>query len=137
MKITLIKLALANKPLEELANKHYKNFYVALKLAELKKITSEKTDFYLNQEKSLILQYAGKDDQGNPKVNAQGQISFDSAENAQKFSTELDNLKNTEVEIGDQITIHIPDDIKENQDTLSPNEIIQLGDLIHFETQDN
>lgn len=133
MKTTLIKLALANRPLEELASKHYKNFAVALKLAELKKIVSEKTDFYISQEKGLILQYAGKDEQGNPRINAQGQISFDTTENAQKFSTEISNLKTTEVDIGEQITIRIPDDIKENQDMLSPNEIIQLGDIIHFE----
>lgn len=133
MKTTLIKLALANGPLETLASKHYKNFAVALKLAELKKLVSEKTDFYINQEKGLILQYAGKDKNGNPKVNAQGQISFDNAEDAQKFATEITNLKNTEVEIDGQIVIHIPDDIKEGQEMLSPNEIIQLSDLIHFE----
>lgn len=133
MKTTLIKLALANRPLEELTNKHYRNFAIALKLAELKKIASEKTDFYINQEKSLILQYAGKDENGNPKVNVQGQISFDKAEDAQKFSDEINDLKNTEVEIGEQITIHIPDDIKEDQDMLSPNEIIQLSDVIRFE----
>lgn len=133
MKTTLIKLALANSPLETLASKHYKNFAVALKLAELKKIVSEKTDFYINQEKGLILQYAGKDKNGNPKVNAQGQISFDNTEDAQKFATEITNLKNTEVEIDGQITIHIPDDVKEGQEMLSPNEIIQLNDLIHFE----
>lgn len=133
MKTTLIKLALANGPLEVLTNKHYKNFAVALKLAELKKLTSEKTDFYINQEKGLIFQYAGKDEKGNPKVNAQGQISFDKNEDAQKFATEITNLKNTEVEIGEQITIRIPDDIKEDQEMLSPNEIIQLNDLIHFE----
>ena len=133
MKTTLIKLALANGPLETLTSKHYRNFAVALKLAELKKLTSEKTDFYINQEKSLILQYAGKDEKGNPKVNAQGQISFDKTEDAKKFATEITNLKNTEVEIGEQITIRIPDDIKEDQEMLSPNEIIQLNDLIHFE----
>ena len=133
MKTTLINLALANGPLETLASKHYKNFAVALKLAELKKLVSEKTDFYINQEKGLILQYAGKDKNGNPKVNAQGQISFDNAEDAQKFATEITNLKNTEVEIDGQIVIHIPDDIKEGQEMLSPNEIIQLSDLIHFE----
>ena len=61
------------------------------------------------------------------------QISFDKTEDAQKFATEITNLKNTEVEIGEQITIHIPDDIKEDQEMLSPNEIIQLNGLIHFE----
>ena len=137
MKINLYSIVMAKRPIESLSKQHYRNFIVALKLADLKKLVDEKTDFYLAQEKQLISQYASKDDKGEPKIESNGQILFDTVENAQEYLKEVGELKSIEVDIGKQITIHIPVDLKENQDTLTPDEIVQLEQLIKFVTIDD
>lgn len=132
MKMYLIDIVIARKSLELLTTKYYRNFAVALKLAELKKLVDEKTDFYMTQERGIITQYAAKDSDGNPKVTETGQISFDSEKDAKAFSNEIVALKSTEIEVGEKLTIHFPADIKEGQDVLTPGEIVQLGGLVDF-----
>lgn len=136
MKTYLINIVLAKKPLEALTNKHYRNFAIALRLAELKKLVNEKSDFYIEQERNLVLQYSAKDDNGNPVINDNGQITFVSMDDANKFSEEIIRLKTTEVDIGRQIKIRLQEDIKDDQDTLTPEEILQLSDLIKFEVNE-
>lgn len=137
MKTDLFSIVTAKKPFEALTRQHYRNFSTALRLADLKKLVDEKSDFYLSQEKDLILQYASKDDKGDPKINPNGQIIFDNIDNAQRYLKDITELKATEVDIGKQITIHIPSGIKDDQDTLSPDEIVALGNLVKFVVEDN
>lgn len=136
MKTDLFSIVAAKKPFEALTKQHYRNFSTALRLADLKKLIDEKSDFYLSQEKDLILQYASKDDKGDPKINPNGQIIFDNIDNAQKYLKDISELKATEVDIGKQITIYIPSDVKDDQDTLSPDEIVALGNLVKFVVED-
>lgn len=132
MKIQLIRLVLMRQSFDLLAKKYYRNFAVALKLAELKKLIDEKTDFYMEQEHGIITQYAAKNDDGNPRLTESGQITFESEKDAKHFSDEIIALKTTEIELGDKITIHFPTDIKEGQDMPTPEELAQLSDLVNF-----
>lgn len=136
MKINLYSIVMAKRPIESLSKQHYRNFIIALKLADLKKLVDEKTDFYLAQEKQLISQYASKDDKGEPKIESNGQILFDTIENAQEYLKEIGELKSIKVDIGKRITIHIPEDLREDQNTLTPDEIVQLGNMINFIADD-
>lgn len=136
MKIQLINIVLAKTSFDTLTKKHYRNFAIALKLAELKKTIDEKTEFYMEQERGLINQYAGRDANGNPKVNDEGRIVFDTQESAKKFSDEIINLKTTEIDIGKRVTIRIPEDLKDDQDSLSPDEIMPLIGLVCFEVDE-
>lgn len=128
----LIELVGVLPILSSLTSKHYKNFKVALEIAELKKEISSKVEFYMAQERDLANTYAMKDDNGQLIVENGSQIKFENAENAVNFNKAILELKNTEVEIKGPIEINIANDFREGEETLTPDEIVQLSDVISF-----
>lgn len=118
--------------LNTLTGKHYKNFKVALEIAELKKEISSKVEFYMTQEKDIADTYAMKDDKGQLIIENGSQIKFENSEKAINFNKAVFELKNTEVEIKGPIEIDVTNDFREGEDTLTPDEIIQLSDIISF-----
>lgn len=118
--------------LNTLTGKHYKNFKVALEIAELKKEISSKVEFYMTQEKDIADTYAMKDDKGQLIIENGSQIKFENSEKAINFNKAVFELKNTEVEIKGPIEIDVTNDFREGEDTLTPDEIIQLSDVISF-----
>lgn len=115
-----------------LTGKHYKNFKVALEIAELKKEISSKVEFYMTQEKDIADTYAMKDDKGQLIIENGSQIKFENSEKAINFNKAVFELKNTEVEIKGPIEIDVANDFREGEDTLTPDEIVQLSDIISF-----
>ena len=65
--------------LNTLTGKHYKNFKVALEIAELKKEISSKVEFYMTQEKDIADTYAMKDDKGQLIIENGSQIKFENS----------------------------------------------------------
>lgn len=118
--------------LNTLTGKHYKNFKVALEIAELKKEISSKVEFYMTQEKDIADTYAMKDDKGQLIIENGSQIKFENSEKAINFNKAVFELKNTEVEIKGPIEINVANDFREGEDTLTPDEIVQLSDIISF-----
>ena len=118
--------------LNTLTGKHYKNFKVALEIAELKKEISSKVEFYMTQEKDIADTYAMKDDKGQLIIENGSQIKFENSEKAINFNKAVFELKNTEVEIKGPIEIDVANDFREGEDTLTPDEIVQLSDIISF-----
>lgn len=118
--------------LNTLTGKHYKNFKVALEIAELKKEISSKVEFYMTQEKDIADTYAMKDDNGQLIIENGSQIKFENSEKAINFNKAVFELKNTEVEIKGPIEIDVDNDFREGEDTLTPDEIVQLSDIISF-----
>ena len=118
--------------LNTLTGKHYKNFKVALEIAELKKEISSKVEFYMTQEKDIADTYAMKDDKGQLIIENGSQIKFENAEKAINFNKAVFELKNTEVEIKGPIEIDVTNDFREGEDTLTPDEIVQLSDIFSF-----
>ena len=115
-----------------LTGKHYKNFKIALEIAELKKEISSKVEFYMTQEKDIADTYAMKDDKGQLIIENGSQIKFENSEKAINFNKAVFELKNTEVEIKGPIEIDVANDFREGEDTLTPDEIVQLSDIISF-----
>ena len=118
--------------LNTLTGKHYKNFKVALEIAELKKEISSKVEFYMTQEKDIADTYPMKDDKGQLIIENGSQIKFENSEKAINFNKAVFELKNTEVEIKGPIEIDVANDFRESEDTLTPDEIVQLSDIISF-----
>ena len=118
--------------LNTLTGKHYKNFKVALEIAELKKEISSKVEFYMTQEKDIADTYAMKDDKGQLIIENGSQIKFKNAEKAINFNKAVFELKNTEVEIKGPIEIDVANDFREGEDILTTDEIVQLSDIISF-----
>lgn len=131
MELSLIEILACNKALEVLSKKHYKNFAIALKLAHLKKKLAEESDFYMQQERDIIDRYAEKQKDGNFKLT-DGNLTFKTVEDAKGFSEDLTKLKTTTVDIGDPIKININTDISADQESLTPDEILALGNIIEF-----
>lgn len=131
MELSLIEILACNKALEVLSKKHYKNFAIALKLAHLKKKLAEESDFYMQQERDIIDRYAEKQKDGNFKLT-DGNLTFKTVEDAKGFSEDLTKLKTTTVDIGEPIKININTDISADQESLTPDEILALGNIIEF-----
>ncbi len=131
MELTLIEIIACNKALEVLSKKHYKNFTTALKLAHLKKKLAEESDFYMQQERDIVDRYAEKDEDGNLKL-ADNNLTFKAAEDVKGFSDDLMKLKKTKVDVGEPIKININADIAADQESLTPDEILALGNIIEF-----
>ncbi len=131
MELSLSEIVACNKALEVLSKKHYKNFAIALKLAHLKKKLAEESDFYMQQERDIIDRYAEKQEDGNFKLT-NGNLTFKTAEDVKGFSEDLDKLKNTPVDIGEPIKIDINTDIAADQESLTPDEILAIGNVVEF-----
>lgn len=132
MEITLIETVACNKALEVLSKKHYKNFAVALKVARLKKFFAEQSDFYMQQERDIIYRYAEKSEDGNLKLS-NGNVTFATMDDAKNFSTDLTKLKTTKVDIGEPFKLVVDEDLADNQESLTPDEILSLCKIIDFE----
>ena len=127
--IDLINIA---SVLNTLTGKNYKKHKVDLEIAELKKEISSKVEFYMTQEKDIADTYAMKDDNGQLIIENGSQIKFENSEKAINFNKAVFELKNTEVEIKGPIEIDVANDFREGEDTLTPDEIVQLSDIISF-----
>ncbi len=128
----LIELVVIMPVLNTLTGKHYKNFKVALEIAELKKEISSKVEFYMAQERDIANTFAMKDDNGQLIIENSSHIKFENAEKAVGFNNAVLELKNTEVEIKAPIEIDITKDFRDGEEILTPDEIVQLSDIISF-----
>lgn len=131
MELTLVEVLASDKALEVLSKKHFKNFSVALKIAELKKTLSENSDFYMKQERDIIDRYAEKQEDGNLKL-VDGNLSFKTQDDIKGFTEDLSKLKETKVDIGEPIKIVVDKDLASDQESLTPDEILALVNVIDF-----
>ncbi len=132
MEITLIETVAYAKALDTLSKKHYKNFSIALKIARLKKFFAEQSDFYMQQERDIIDRYAEKSEDGNLKLS-NGNVTFATMDDAKNFSIDLTKLKTTKVDINDPFKVVLDEDLADNQESLTPDEILSLCKIIDFE----
>ena len=86
----------------------------------------------MTQEKDIADTYAMKDNNGQLIIENGSQIKFENSEKAINFNKAVFELKNTEVEIKGPIEIDVANDFREGEDTLTPDEIVQLSDIISF-----
>lgn len=131
MELTLVEVIASDKALEALSKKHFKNFSVALKIAKLKKTLSENSDFYMKQERDIIDRYAEKQEDGNLKL-VNGNLSFKTQDDIKGFTDDLSKLKETKIDIGEPIKIVVDKDLAPDQESLTPDEILALVNVIDF-----
>ena len=130
MKKSLKDILAASDVVLYLTKKRYTNWSTALKLTKAYKDMNSNKEFYMEQVKILLDEYANKKDNGSFDIDEQGNCKFKDIETAHKFQKEVNNLQSTEVEVFDPITI----DISQIQDQLSltPEEISKLDGFIIF-----
>lgn len=131
MKLGLFKITNIYNIFASLTKKKYSNWGTALKLANAAKELKANRDFYLEKERELLDSYVLKDKEGNFQITDKGQPKFKNVDDAVKFNDELIALQKTEADIFDPITVSI-DDFKSGEDTLTPEEIMLLSDVITF-----
>lgn len=132
MKKSLIEIVHVLTIFKELTNKHFNNFTISYKIAKALKSLEEQTDFYTNEEKKLVDEYAVRDKKTGQIVVLDGnRIKFEDDKKAIEFNKKLIELQKTEVDIFDTITIR-QSDFKNNELDLTPNDILQLEGFINF-----
>ena len=133
MKKTLQSILMIAPIFQDLSRKHYDNFAAAWAVAEaLKKIQAQR-QFYMDQEKSLVDQYAKRDDKGEIIVEHGNRIKFDKPEDGQSFQESIIKLQNTEIDLGDTFPLKLsPKDFRAGEDILTPEQIMQLDDYVEF-----
>lgn len=133
----LYELFVSQKELVMLRDKHYKNFAVALKIAEKIKDFETKVDFYAKEEKRIAEKYGVKDENGNLEIQNGGQIHFANKEDALNFNKEINDLRNTEVDAGEKIKIDIAKDIDKDEVDFSPKDILVLMNFVDFASEED
>lgn len=124
------KLAKAMLPLNEMRRLKLP-YPKAKKVYALCKTFEAEFSFFRQEETKLIETYAAKDENGKPKMNQTGVITFDTVEAKDEYLAEIEKLCNTEVEAEIPHIVITPDDM--GVQTVSPETIEKLEDIIFFE----
>lgn len=133
MKKTLQSILMIAPIFQELTRKHYDNFAAAWSVAEASKKILEQRQFYMDQEKGLVDQYAKRDDKGEIIIEHGNRIKFDKPEDGQKFQESIIKLQSTEIDLGDLFPLKLsPKDFKAGEDVLTPEQLMQLDGFVEF-----
>lgn len=120
----------AKPVMEKLCNLHYSNFGITRKVALFTKRINEEAEFCINEEFKIANKYVKRDENNTPIVQ-NGMIIFNNAEDGKKFEQEMSDLRNTEIEGLEKLTLNFYD-IKDEDIDLTPNEIGILEAVIDW-----
>lgn len=132
MKKSLAEILKVSPIFKSLTTKHFNNFSLSYKIAKASKQLNEHSNFYAEEERKIVEQYAVKDEKtGQVKIIDGNRITFKDQENAMKFNKEIQDLQKTEVDIFEPIDIHI-NDFKPGDMDLTPSDILNLEGFVNF-----
>lgn len=132
MKKSLIEILKVSKVFKNLTTKRFNNFSVSYKIAQAAKSLDEQSNFYTEEERKIVEQYAVKDEKtGQVKIIDGNHISFKDQEDAMNFNKEIIKLQQTEVDIFEPIDIHMSDFRSGDMD-LTPSDILDLEGFVNF-----
>ena len=116
----------------KLMQTNFSSFKLSRNLMIQKKKIDNELNIYLDLEKKLIDKYAKKDEEGKPVIGADGIIEFVSDEEKNEYIKCILELKNTEIDGLEKVVIY-SDNIKEDDNLLTPNEMLALEELIDWQ----
>lgn len=127
--MTLNSVVKAYLAVDELSQAEH-SYQLSLALVKLKDMLKTDVEFYMQQEKKLIKQYALIDDNGNIKLTDKNRFIFRDAGDAPKYAQERQVLENTQTTI-DNLPISAPPPEK-----IKPALLTALEGFISFEEAD-
>lgn len=127
----LIELLNARSALKCLTEKNFTNYKVLRDLAKIRKAVDAEVEFYTEQERKAVLQYADKDEKGQPVILDNGRIKLKDIESKQAFDEELSKLRTLEVDGITKVVVE-ESDFRSSNDYPTPDEMIALECVIDF-----
>lgn len=128
----LYELLNAQAPLRKLTEKNFSNYGILRELARLRKAVDAEVEFYTEQEKKAINEYADKDENGQPIFVSGGHLKLKDTAAKAAFEEEITKLR--DVEITDISKVAIKEtDFHTNEDYPTPDDMIALECVIDFE----
>lgn len=125
----------AGLALNKVMSMHFSSFKLKRELVKFSKRVNEESEFFVNNNRELIMKYAMKKEDGSPDILANGQIKFENRENLQAYEAEINELNNTEIDDIQPFKIKISDVDEKDMNSLTPNELLALESLIIFEEE--
>lgn len=127
----LIELLNARSALKSLTEKNFANYKILRDLTRLRKSVDAEVEFYTEQERKAVLQYADKDEKGQPVILDNGRIKLKDIESKQAFDEELSKLRTLEVDGITKVVVE-ESDFRSSNDYPTPDEMIALECVIDF-----
>lgn len=127
----LIELLNARSALKSLTEKNFANYKILRDLTRLRKSVDAEVEFYTEQERKAVLQYADKDEKGQPIILDNGRIKLKDIESKQAFDEELSKLRTLEVDGITKVVVE-ESDFRSSNDYPTPDEMIALECVIDF-----
>ena len=128
----LIDVFNAREPLKRLTEKRFNNYKVLRQLVKLRKAVESEVEFYAQEERKAVMQYAEKDEKGNPVILTDGRLKLIDAEAKVAFDETIAKLNDTEVDDIERIVIR-ENDFASSADYPTPNDMALLDCIIAFE----
>ena len=128
----LIDVFKAREPLLRLTEKRFNNYKVLRQLVKARKAVESEVEFYAQEERKAVMQYAEKDEKGNPVILTDGRLKLVAAEAKVAFDETIAMLNDTEVDGIDRIVIR-ENDFASSADYPTPNDMALLDCIIAFE----
>ena len=94
----LIDVFKAREPLLRLTEKRFNNYKVLRQLVKARKAVESEVEFYAQEERKAVMQYAEKDEKGNPVILTDGRLKLVDAEAKAAFDETIAKLNDTEVD---------------------------------------
>lgn len=126
--MTLNSVVKAYLAVDELSQSEH-SYRLSLALVKLKNMLKTDVEFYMQQEKKLIQQYALTDDNGNIKLTDNNRFVFRDAASAPEYARAKHDLDNTQTSI-DNLPISAP-----APERIKPALITALDGFISFEEE--
>lgn len=128
MKIS--ELLNAYPALNRLYDKKFKDYNTVRRIVKLKNTADTEINFYSEQERKLIEQYALRDEYGNPKITDGNKIEFENTETKYAYDEEIKKLLDVDVTI-EKVKLSEKDFMPEDFPT--PADMSALACIIDFE----
>lgn len=128
----LIDVFKAREPLLRLTEKRFNNYKVLRQLVKARKAVESEVEFYAQEERKAVMQYAEKDEKGNPVILTDGRLKLIDAEAKVAFDETIAKLNDTEVDDIERIVIR-ENDFASSADYPTPNDMALLDCIIAFE----
>jgi len=127
----VIEVVKAKEPLKRLTEKRLSNYKVLRNLVKLGKSVDAEVEFYSEQEKKAVNQYAEKDEKGNPVFLTDGRLKLTDTNAKIAFETEISKLNETEIDGITVVEIH-ESDFSSSSEFPTAVDMLALEPIVHF-----
>lgn len=130
MKKKSIDIINVQKSFEKLLDLRVKDIKLAIKISKAYKEIKEHNETYAKQEGMMIQKYGCKNEKGEVIIEKDKYIKFACVEDAENYVKEQEALRNSEVDIFDEIKIKVSDLL--DASTITASLIYDLDGFVKF-----